>query len=277
MTKPALSSFACFFSVALFAGSALLLGNCAKYSKALEGSGEESNQFPDHLVSFVPYEGNPVFSGTGKDTWDEVIRERGWILKDEDGYHLWYTGYRKEAEHGAKHLGYATSPDGINWERYQDKPIYTEGWVEDMMVVKHEGLYYMFAEGRGDVAHMLTSEDKVNWTDRGDLDIRKTDGSPISPGPYGTPTVYIEDGVWHLFYERDDLGIWLATSKDLKKWTNVQDEPVIRRGPEAYDRHGVALNQVIRYGENYYAYYHGTPTEDWSVWNTNVASGVKTG
>ena len=140
-----------------------------------------------------------------------------------------------------------------------------------MMVVKHEGLYYMFAEGRGDVAHMLTSEDKVNWTDRGDLDIRKTDGSPISPGPYGTPTVYIEDGVWHLFYERDDLGIWLATSKDLKKWTNVQDEPVIRRGPEAYDRHGVALNQVIRYGENYYAYYHGTPTEDWSVWNTNVA------
>ena len=25
-----------------------------------------------------------------------------------------------------------------------------------------------------------------------------------------------EKAVWYLFYERDDLGIWLATSKDLK-------------------------------------------------------------
>jgi hypothetical protein len=30
------------------------------------------------------------------------------------------------------------------------------------------------------------------------------------------------------------------------------------------------LNHIIRYGDNYYAYYHGTPTEDWSEWNTNI-------
>jgi sucrose-6-phosphate hydrolase SacC (GH32 family) len=81
----------------------------------------------------------------------------------------------------------------------------------------------------------------------------------------------LEGGVWHLFYERNDLGIWHATSTDLRVWRNVQDEPVIKMGPERYDRYGVALNQVVRHGDHYYAYYHGTPTEDWSEWNTNVA------
>ncbi|MEX2235115.1 MAG: glycosylase, partial [Cyclobacteriaceae bacterium] len=47
---------------------------------------------------------------------------------------------------------------------------------------------------------------------------------------------------------------------------------VIKKGPESYDKFGVALNQIIRYGDYYYAYYHGTPTEDWSVWNTDVAA-----
>jgi predicted GH43/DUF377 family glycosyl hydrolase len=93
----------------------------------------------------------------------------------------------------------------------------------------------------------------------------------LTPGPYGTPTVFIEKGVWYLFYERNDDGIWVATSTDLKVWKNLQDEPVIRKGPEPYDKFGVAVNQIIRYGDYYYAYYHGTPTEDWSVWNTNVA------
>ncbi len=38
---------------------------------------------------------------------------------------------------------------------------------------------------------------------------------------------------------------------------NVQDEPVLRPGPAAYDRDQVALNQVIRHGGRFYAYYHG--------------------
>jgi len=74
-----------------------------------------------------------------------------------------------------------------------------------------------------------------------------------------------------LFYERGDLGIWLARSTDTKLWTNVEDEPVIDRGPKAYDKEGVALNQIIKFEENYYGYYHGTPDEDWTRWNSNIA------
>src|SRR3970282_95465 len=97
------------------------------------------------------------------------------------------------------HLGYATSPDGLVWTRYAENPIVDSGWVEDIMVVKSDSLYYMFAEGTDDIAHMLTSHDRVNWKEYGPLDIRKVNGSPIDNGPYGTPTVWIEDGVWYLF------------------------------------------------------------------------------
>src|SRR5688572_1197110 len=98
---------------------------------------KDSDLFPEELVSFVPHENNPVFSGTVKDTWDEGIRERGYILKEHDGYHLWYTGFRRK-DHNMMMLGYATSPDGIEWTRYEGNPVFTGSWVEDMMVLKHD-------------------------------------------------------------------------------------------------------------------------------------------
>lgn len=231
---------------------------------------EKDNIFPPELVNFVPYEHNPVFAGTGKDTWDRQIRERGYILREDGQYRMWYTGYNDQMN-PTKFLGLATSEDGYHWTRYENNPIFDEYWTEDVQVVKHEGLYYMVAEGVDDIAHMLTSRDGIKWQRSGDLDVRKTNGEPIDPGAYGTPTLWIEDDVWYLFYEREDLGIWLARSTDQRVWTNIKDEPVIERGPEAYDSEGVALNQVIKYRDRYYAWYHGTPVADWSHWNSNVA------
>lgn len=226
-------------------------------------------EFPKELVSFMPYEGNPVFSGTGRDTWDRKIRERGYILREGDTYHLWYTGYRDSNDE--KHLGYATSPDGLHWTRYPGNPVYDRGWVEDVQVVKQGDTYFMVAEGRNDIAHLLTSKDRVHWEEQGNLDIRYTDGKQLSPGPYGTPVLWIEGTTWYLFYERRDEGIWLARSTDRKVWTNVQDEPVIARGPEAFDRRAVAFNQVVKVGGRYYGTYHATSLEEPGNWTTCMA------
>ena len=220
---------------------------CNNPSSETKVNKSDTSLFPSEMVNFISYKGNPVFSGTGTNTWDEEIRERGYILKEEDGYHLWYTGYRKDSIEKTKWLGYATSPDGYTWTRYKDNPIFTESWVEDMMVIKSDSLYYMFAEGRNDIAHMLSSSDKIHWKDHGSFQIRYTNGQPLNKGPYGTPTVLKEDSIWYLFYERNDEAVWLASSKDLRVWTNVQDEPVLNKGPEAYDKFGLALNQVIKY------------------------------
>jgi predicted GH43/DUF377 family glycosyl hydrolase len=143
-----------------------------------------------------------------------------------------------------------------------------------MMVVKHEGKYFMFAEGKDDLAHMLVSDNGLNWKRIGLLDIRRTDGKPISAGPYGTPTVWLENGKWYLFYERNDLGIWLATSTDLKTWKHVQDEPVMSPGPGEYDKDLIALNQIIKHKGRYYAYYHGSARKgpNANKWCTCIAT-----
>jgi beta-1,2-mannobiose phosphorylase / 1,2-beta-oligomannan phosphorylase len=232
--------------------------------------GDDKSEFPAELVKFIPYKGNPVFSGSGKVTWDEKIRERGYILRENGIFHMWYTGYR-EGPDTEMHLGYATSKNGLEWIKYDKNPIYDSGWVEDMCVIKLGNTYYMFAEGKNDIAHLLTSIDRINWKEKGPLDIRYTNGTPITKGPYGTPSAWYENGLWYLFYERDDLGIWLATSTDLSVWTNKQDDPVIKMGPETYDQFAVAVDQVIKYNGKYYAYYHASEFKDWHEWNSCVA------
>jgi len=230
----------------------------------------KSADFPRALVDFVAGPHNPVFQAEGPGHWDVKLRERGWILKEGDTYHMWFTADNNTRD-ATRMLGYATSPDGLHWTRYPNNPLDRVHWIEDVTVIKDGDTYVMFAEGLRDRAQLLTSKDRIHWERHGSLDIRRKDGKPISDGPYGTPTAWLEEGVWYLFYERGDVGVWLATSKDLKVWTNVEDEPVLLPGPEPYDKDMIAMNQIVKYEGAYYAYYHGSPGAVNRSWNTNVA------
>ncbi len=228
------------------------------------------DDFPKDLVRWRAAPDAPVFAGEGGDAWDRKIRERGWIVREGSTYHLWYTGYN-DARSKERLLGHATSRDGLTWTRDPANPLVKADWVEDVCVVKADGAYWMFAEGEGDIAHLLTSADGLAWKELGPLDVRKTDGTPIAPGPRGTPTAWVEGGIWYLFYERGDNGIWLATSKDRKVWTNVQDDPVLAMGPEPYDRAAVAFDQVFKRDGVYYAIYHANSERPWKDWTTCLA------
>ncbi len=232
-----------------------------------------AQDFPRDLTKWTQTPAQSIFTGTGAETWDKKIRERGWILRDEDGkYHLWYTGYNDEKRNPkTRSLGHATSPDGIAWKRDSATPSHDTSWVEDMCVLRVDGQFWMFAEGENDVAHLLTSTDGKTWTERGPLDIRKVDGTPISVGPRGTPAVFRENGVWNLFYERGDQAVWLARSTDTKTWTNVSDDPVLKKGPETYDQAAVAFNQIIKRDGFYYAIYHANSEYPWKDWTTCLA------
>jgi hypothetical protein len=237
---------------------------------ALTGAPAGAQDFPPALTRWRADPPHPVFQGGGEPAWDRKIRERGWILRKDGLYHLFYTGYNDNRAPG-RFLGHATSPDGVSWTRDPGNPLVGQGWVEDMCIVEHDNTFYMFAEGKGDIAHLLTSTDLATWTEQGPLDIRLASGQPISPGPRGTPFALVRDGTWYLFYERGDQGVWLATSRDARVWTNVQDDPVLPMGPDAYDRHAVAINQVFRQGDFYYALYHANASRPWKDWSTCLA------
>ncbi len=120
----------------------------------------------------------------------------------------------------------------------------------------------------------MISDDGINWKDQGDLKIINTKGDTL-PGPYGTPTVYVEDGKWYLFYEINDSAVWVATSSDKINWKNISDEPVLKPGPEKYDLGAVAVNQVVKHNGKYYLYYHASADPGWQTnagaWNSNAA------
>jgi hypothetical protein len=227
--------------------------------------------FPSELVEFGPVSASPLFSGGGPDAWDRDLRERGWILREGSRWTLWYTGSNPDRD-PFRRVGIATSVDGLNWTRSPANPLVADAWVEDMCVVKRLGRYLMFAEGQNDVAHLLESADRVRWEQRGPLEIRLASGGPIPDGPRGTPTAWFERGVWHLFYERMDRGVWLATGVDGRVFQNVRDEPVLACGPEPYDLHAVAIDQIVKHRGRYYAYYHSSPSADWATWQTCIAA-----
>ena len=247
----------------------LALALCLGAARAPSARGDAA--VPPELVDFGPVSAAPVFAGGGPDAWDRDLRERGWIVRAADGWHLWYTGSNLDRD-PRRLLGHATSPDGLNWRRDPANPLVRDAWVEDVCVVRRGPCWEMFAEGEQDVAHRLTSRDGVRWHRRCPLDIRLASGAPIPDGPRGTPAVWLERGVWHLFYERMDLGVWLATSHDLVTFTNVRDEPVLACGPEPYDLHAVAFDQVVKHCGRYYAYYHSSPVADRSHWQTCLAT-----
>ncbi len=230
---------------------------------------------PTELIDFGPVSRAALFAGGGQQAWDRDLRERGWIMREGGLWHLWYTG-SNAATDPVRRVGYASSCDGLNWSRSLLNPLVGDRWVEDVCVVKQgmgrSGQYWMFAEGDRDVAHLLLSRDRLHWQQQGPLDIRLVSGAPIDDGPRGTPAVWLEKKTWYLFYERMDLGVWLATSKDLKVFTNTSDEPVLACGPEGYDRYAIAIDQIVSHKGRYYAYYHASALKSRSEWTTCIAT-----
>jgi hypothetical protein len=134
----------------------------------------------------------------------------------------------------------------------------------------------MFAESENDNhAEMFTSADGLDWKWIGKLDVRQTDATKAARRPCGTPTVWIEGDTWYLMYEWMDKGIWLATTKDPMSlvWHDVQEEPVLNPGPSSYDKELMAVNQVIKYKDAYYAIYHGSGSGAAvpRTWTTDIA------
>ena len=118
------------------------------------------------------YPGNPVFYGGGINDWDYRFGKNT-IIYDQGMFHMWYTA--KDSSRKMQ-MGYATSKDGIHWEKYHDNPIQFEfdgnGWdknVGHFNMLKIDSLYYLgycgFAKGTliGSAIGLATSGDGIYW------------------------------------------------------------------------------------------------------------------
>jgi len=242
------------------AGALVTLAALAALPACTEGD------LPPELVSFVSWSGNPVFAGR-EDGWDQALRERGLVIRDGAGYRLYYAGGLHQSVDD--HLGLARSADGLHFERVGSAPM-VAGRAEDPCVI-HDGARFLLAAETGDdQMQLFDSADGLAWQSRGPIDVRDTRGQPLPARTRrGTPTLFVTAGLYYLYYELDDAGIWLARSRDLVSWVNVQDQPVLTLGPGPEDDLQVTLNQIVVHRGRYYAYFSGLGRE--RRWSTNLA------
>ena len=75
-------------------------------------------------ISWTKYAGNPVLDIGAAGNWDNPRAQEPDVLFDGEKYHMWYTG----GPHiFTWRIGYATSVDGITWEKYAGNPILDVG------------------------------------------------------------------------------------------------------------------------------------------------------
>ncbi|MEI8085065.1 MAG: glycosidase [Paludibacter sp.] len=149
------------------------------------------------------YTGNPILSPNPANCWENLVVCNPAAWYENGVFYLLYRAAGNDEEHFI-HIGLATSDDGFNFVRVQDKPVlsptvgnYDGGSVEDPRVVKFGDEYYMTYAFR-----------------------------PYPPGQYWK---YVYDGVKapkHNIYApkclKENVGnTALAVSKDLINFTKV--------------------------------------------------------
>jgi len=178
------------------------------------------------------------------DNWADDLN-RPAVIKKDDLYHMWYTG---QAEGKTSKLGYATSKDGLEWERQSATPVMIpeEPWekvaimcphVEWDEEAKHFRMWYSAGEQyEPNSLGYATGPDGLQWT--------KHKGNPIFVADKNSKweqhkvtacQIVKMDGWYIMFYigfENEDLArIGIARSRDgITDWQRHPENPIIFPG-----------------------------------------------
>lgn len=175
-----------------------------------------------------------VLTVGGDFDWDNGFLEGPSVIKDGGIYKMWYAAFDQTFEgsetDGFVNIGYATSLDGINWEKYVGNPVLTVSesdwdsiYVQDPHVIKQGGIYHLWYGGAsqydfyGQETGYASSVDGINWVK-----------SPLNP-----------------VLTREDLGSWDANTTSfpsvlleddgqLKMWYTGKDIEPLPEGSSTY-------------------------------------------
>lgn len=127
---------------------------------------------PDGLL-WTKYAGNPVLDIGSPGTWEDAQIAEPRVVKVGDEYRMYYMGLSSST--GGWRIGFATSHDGIHWEKYAKNPVFgpTPGaW--DSSSTQMGGLlfeddiwhlwYSGYAESSGGAIGYAWSSDGITWT-----------------------------------------------------------------------------------------------------------------
>jgi predicted GH43/DUF377 family glycosyl hydrolase len=198
------------------------------------------------------------------------------VIKEGTLFRMWYTG---RAWDWSFRIGYASSPDGVNWTKHADNPILVPdaGWeagsVRLNSVLKHGALYHMwYNNGSHDAIGHATSLDGINWTKDSVHNPVLGAGAPGSWDEGGAFLAFVlwDMGVYRMWYSGgasglDTARLGMATSPDGFTWTKSGANPVLDTGgPSTWDATWVADPSVMAIGGAYKMWYSSVDKLPWS-------------
>jgi len=223
---------------------------------------------------WTKYEGNPVLEVGVPGEWDAGVVDHSEVIFDGGMYHMWYGGGLVVHQ---SDIGYATSEDGVHWDKYPGNPVLLRGapgeWdvghIQPGAVLWDGATFHMWYGGcisgvAGPCATgYATSPDGVTWT--------KDPGNPVLPvGDAGSwdslgafITAVIDDGgtyrAWYWGCQTLDwISIGYASSADGVHW-DKWPEPVFWPRTAGWDRLAVGFPMVTFGGDAFHMWYTGGP------------------
>jgi serine/threonine protein kinase len=148
------------------------------------------------ITDMVRHGDSPVLSRGNDGEWDEVSVITGSILYESGIYRMWYTGKAGEESK----IGYATSGDGITWNKYHDNPIFDDKDItlERNPFVIHDSkgykMYYTAATTGSEYypVRLATSTDGINWEKHPNIPVFDTGSDDWEKSKIFVTTVTVE-------------------------------------------------------------------------------------
>ena len=159
-------------------------------------------------ISLHKYPGNPVFKPGKSDEWDFAIGDNAIMFKDSL-YHSWYIARDWSFEYGK--VGYASSPDGIHWNKYEKNPLNfvceedtTEIAFICLEVCVVDSLYYMWYSGKKHGENNMhvgfaLSNDGLNWDLHPEPVLQAGKKGDFDEEILGIPAVHYDGKIFHMW------------------------------------------------------------------------------
>jgi predicted GH43/DUF377 family glycosyl hydrolase len=180
--------------------------------------------------------------------WEKDLNRPG-LVKRNGVYHIWYTGQAN----GQSKIGYATSKDGLHWERESEQPVLVaeEEWenvavmcphVEWDATAKHYRMWYSGGEQyEPNAMGYATSKDGLAWEKYKENPIFSADKNIKWEQERATGGCVIKHGDWfYMFYigfENVHLArIGVARSRDgITGWERFAANPIVSPDKDQWD------------------------------------------
>jgi predicted GH43/DUF377 family glycosyl hydrolase len=230
-------------------------------------------------ATWTKHPGNPVLTVGVEGEWDDTVVFVSSVVIDGGQFHMWYEGGDDLENLGGGQVGYAMSPDGIEWTKHADNPVLTadpDSWDHQGIwpgQVLWDGaryrMWYTSASGESPTPDWwrigyAESSDGITWTTLDLPVLRSGTGATWDDWLVYEPAVVFDGSTYHMWYGghngMSEVAIGYATSPDGRHWRKYAGNPVLRSGSgDEWDGLVVEAPSVVLNGDELQMWFRGTP------------------